>query len=62
MKEENEDLADLQDFVIKIRKNERQLCIKVSDQRCPGTSYLLQLQIHGKWIIDIPALQISRYS
>ena len=30
--------------------------------RCPGTSYLLQLRSHGKWIIDILALQISPFS
>ena len=28
--------------------------------RCPGTSYLLQWWIRGKWIIAVQALQISR--
>jgi len=35
--------------------------IKGSDQRCSGTSWLLQWWIHGKRIIDITVLQISRF-
>ena len=37
-------------------------CIKVSIQRCPGTSKILQWWNHTNWIIDILALQISRFS